>query len=80
MIHVTRLNGRPFVVNAELIKLVEETPDTMITLVGGDRVVVAESMEEVILRAIEYGRTVRAFSSGLPQPPCSAAPVADAQT
>jgi hypothetical protein len=37
-------------------------------------------MEEVILRAIEYGRTVRAFSSGLPQPPCSAAPVADAQT
>ncbi len=63
MIRVTRLNGRPLVVNAELIKLVEQTPDTMITFVGGDQVVVCETMEEVVRRAVEYGRAVRAFAT-----------------
>ncbi len=64
MIHLTRLNGRPFVLNAEQIKAVEETPDTMIQLVNGEQYVVQESMEEVVRRAIEYGRHVRAFSAG----------------
>ena len=36
MISVTRLNGKPFVINAELIRTVEENPDTVITLVNGD--------------------------------------------
>ena len=61
MIRLTRLNDRPFVLNAEQIKTVEQTPDTMITLLTGERVVVREPMEEVIRRAIEYGRTLRAF-------------------
>jgi len=59
MIRVTRLNGKPLVVNAELIKFVEETPDTLITLTGGDKLLVKESMEEVVRRAIEHGRRVR---------------------
>lgn len=61
MILLTRLAGRPMIVNAELIKTVEETPDTMITLVNGDRIMVTESMAEVVKRAIEYSRQVRCF-------------------
>jgi len=61
MIRLTRLNGRPFVLNAEQIKSVEETPDTMILLLNGEQFVVQEGMEEVVRRAIEYGRSVRAF-------------------
>ena len=61
MIQLTRLNGRRFVLNAEQIKTVEETPDTMITLLNGDQLVVQESMEEVVRRAIDYARRVRSF-------------------
>ena len=61
MIRLTRLNERPFVLNAEQIRTVEETPDTMITLLTGDQLVVRESMEEVIRRAVEYARRVRTF-------------------
>jgi flagellar protein FlbD len=61
MIVLTRLAGQPLVVNADLIKTVEETPDTMVTLVNGDRVMVKESMAEVVKKAIEYGRQVRCF-------------------
>jgi flagellar protein FlbD len=49
------------VLNAELIKSMEETPDTLITLINGDHIMVRESMEEVVRRAIEYTRSVRAF-------------------
>ena len=61
MIRLTRLNGRPFVLNAEQIKTVEETPDTMVTLLAGERLVVQETMDEVISRAVEYARMVRTF-------------------
>ncbi|MFW6155199.1 MAG: flagellar FlbD family protein [Planctomycetota bacterium] len=64
MIAVTRLNNRPMVVNAELIKFVESTPDTMITMTTGDRVLVRESLAEVVDLAIQYGRRVRCFSPG----------------
>ncbi|MCK6485375.1 MAG: flagellar FlbD family protein [Phycisphaerae bacterium] len=63
MIRVTRLNGEPLVINAELIKLVEETPDTMITLTNNERIVVKETMDEVVQRAIQYARHVRTFSA-----------------
>ena len=59
MIIVTRLNGTPMVVNAELIRSVEEHPDTTITLVNGDRIIVRESMREIVLRSIDYGRHLR---------------------
>jgi flagellar protein FlbD len=62
MIRLTRLNGRPFVLNAEQIKSIEEIPDTIIHLLNGDQVVVQERMEEVVRRAIEYGRRLRAFA------------------
>lgn len=62
MITVTRLNDQPLVLNAELIKTVESTPDTLITLINGDRMMVKESMEEIVRRAVEYGRQMRAFA------------------
>lgn len=63
MICLTRINGRPFVLNGEQIKTVEQTPDTMVTLLNGDQLVVRESIEEVVRRAIEYGRALRSFST-----------------
>ena len=54
MIKLTRLDGEAFVLNAELIRYVEKRPDTFVTLTSGDRIVVAESMDEVIDRAVQY--------------------------
>ena len=61
MISVTRLNGKRFVVNAEQIRYVEKTPDTMITLMNGDKVMVKESIEDVVKLSVEYNRQIRAF-------------------
>ncbi len=59
MITLHRLNGKPFILNAELIRTVEENPDTTITLTTGEHVVVQEHMREVVERAIEYRRLLR---------------------
>jgi flagellar protein FlbD len=59
MITLTRLNGQQFVVNAELIRTVEALPDTTIKLINGDTMIVTEPMDEVVRRAIEYGRSLR---------------------
>ncbi len=56
MIRLTRLNEKEFVVNADLIKFAEKTPDTIITLTTQEKVVVRESIDEVIRRVIEYKR------------------------
>ena len=48
MIDVTRLNGKNFVLNAELIEVMEETPDTVITLTTGHKYLVKESVDEVL--------------------------------
>ncbi len=61
MITLTRLNDKPFVLNAELIKTIEETPDTLITLTGGDHIMVLESQQEVVDKAIDYARQIRSF-------------------
>ncbi len=61
MITVTRLDERVVVLNADLIKMLEATPDTIITLVNGDMVIVRESVDEVVRRAIDYQRQVRGF-------------------
>ena len=61
MIRLTRLDGEAFVLNAELIRYVEARPDTFITLSGGERVVVRESMDEVVHRAIDYQRAKHLF-------------------
>lgn len=62
MITVTRLDRRVVVINAEQIKMLEATPDTIITLLNGDTVIVRESVDEVVRRAIDYARQIRGFS------------------
>lgn len=59
MISLTRLNGHPFVLNADLIRTIEECPDTTITLISGDCMVVKEPLLEVVRRSIDYGRHLR---------------------
>ena len=48
MISVTRLGGTEVVINTDLIVTVEKTPDTVITLTTGDRIMVRESVEDVV--------------------------------
>lgn len=59
MIRVSRLNGSEFVLNAEMIRTVEATPDTTIRLSGGETLIVRESVDEVVARAVEYGQLLR---------------------
>lgn len=59
MISLTKLNNQTFVLNAELIKFIEATPDTMITLTTGDRFIVKEGSSDVIRKVIDYGRMLR---------------------
>jgi len=62
MIDLSRLDGSRFVLNAELIRQVEERPDTVITLVGGERIIVVESMREVVSRVLDYRRLLRTIA------------------
>lgn len=59
MITLTRLNGQPFVMNAEKIRTVEKTPDTIICCDDGERLMVKEEMGEVLRKAIDYARLIR---------------------
>lgn len=54
MIKLTRLDGQAFILNADLIRFVEERPDTFVTLTSGDRIVIREPMDRVVELAVEY--------------------------
>ena len=54
MIKVSRLNKEEFYVNSELIEFIEETPNTVITLTNGKKVVVRESIEEIVKRVVVF--------------------------
>ncbi|PLV59375.1 flagellar FlbD family protein [Thermotoga sp. KOL6] len=58
MIRLTRIDGKWFFLNADLIETVEALPDTTITLLNGRKYIVKESVEEVIQRVIEYKRKI----------------------
>jgi len=60
MIQLTRLNSKPLVVNSDLIKFVEQSPDTLVTLITGEKIVVLEKMNEVLNRIVEFRRSVLA--------------------
>jgi len=59
MITLTRLNGQEFVINADKIRYVESTPDTVVCCDTGDKLMVRETLKEVMVRAIEYARLIR---------------------
>ena len=56
MIKVTRLNDTELVINAELIEFVESTPDTIISLTTGKKIMVKESTDEIIERVAQFKR------------------------
>ena len=58
MIKVTRLGGRPFYLNSDLIESLEAVPDTTIQLTAGKKVLVTEPPDEVIRRIVEFRREI----------------------
>jgi len=58
MIQLTRLNSQPLIVNSDLIKFIEKAPDTVLTLVTGEKLVVRESPEEVLDKIIAFRRSI----------------------
>jgi flagellar protein FlbD len=66
VIELTRFNGERFVLNADLIEMVEATPDTVIRLLNGKKLLVKESVEQVVLLALEYARRVHCID--VPEP------------
>jgi flagellar protein FlbD len=60
MIHLTRLNNTKVTINSDLIKYVEQSPDTVITLLNGEKLLVRESAEEILDRIILFRRRLLA--------------------
>jgi flagellar protein FlbD len=58
MIRLTRINQVPLVLNSDLIEYLEATPDTVITLTTGQKLVVRESADEVTKKVIEFKRAI----------------------
>jgi flagellar protein FlbD len=58
MIQLTRLNNARLALNSDLIKYVEEAPDTVITLLNGEKLVVRETTGQVIERVLEFRRAI----------------------
>lgn len=58
MIPLTRMNGVGFVLNAELIKAIESTPDTVVTLLSGEKWMVRESVDEVVDLTVKYRQRI----------------------
>ncbi len=66
MIKLTKFNSEAkkkgdFVLNAEIIETIEETPDTVVTLVNGKKLIVDEPMDEVVRRVMAYRRALHKF-------------------
>jgi len=77
MIQLTRLNNSSIIVNSDLIKFVEQSPDTVITLLNGEKILVRESVGQILDRVIEFRRRVLSGVSSwhmVPAAALSAAP------
>ena len=58
MIQLTRFNGEVIYINAELIEMVEATPDTVLKFTTGNKLVVQETVEEICKLVLEYKREI----------------------
>jgi flagellar protein FlbD len=61
MIKVTRLNGDPIYINSALIEFIEETPDTMVTLTTGKKLIIKEHVEDIIKSILEYNAKISQY-------------------
>ncbi len=69
MIEVTRLNGNTMTINSDLIKIAEASPDTMLTLIHGEKLIVRESLEEITEKVLRYrARLLAAVAHELQHP------------
>jgi flagellar protein FlbD len=69
MIELTRLNGTPMLLNSDLIKTVEAAPDSMLTLINGEKLIVRETIAEVMERVLAYrARLLACVARRLPDP------------
>jgi flagellar protein FlbD len=58
VIILSRLNGQIVAINPDLITWIDVTPDTTLSLLGGDHIIVRESLDDVIAKVIEFRRAV----------------------
>ena len=58
MSHVTRINQQQLVLNSDLIEQIAATPDTVITLTNGQKLVVADSAENLIEKVVAFRRLI----------------------
>ncbi|MBV8074333.1 MAG: flagellar FlbD family protein [Candidatus Eremiobacteraeota bacterium] len=63
MIPLRRLNNQPIVVNCDMIESIEATPDSVVTLISGNKLIVRDSLEEIRQRVIEFKREIHGSSS-----------------
>jgi len=56
MVALSRLNNEKFVLNAFFIEMIEETPDTVITLTSGKKLMVKDRLDDVVKRVVEFHR------------------------
>ena len=64
MIALCRLNNQPIIVNADLIETLESTPDTVVTLTSGNKLVVRDDPDDIRTKIIEYKRSIYASRPG----------------
>ena len=74
MIHLTRINRAPLVLNSDLIEYIEKTPDTVVSLTNGAKLLVRESPDEIVEKVIEYRHSLL---RGLPKETGASSPLAD---
>ncbi|HTX02949.1 MAG TPA: flagellar FlbD family protein [Candidatus Acidoferrales bacterium] len=58
MIALRRLNNQPIIINCDLIEFIESTPDTVITLTSGNKLIVRDSLEEIRKKVIDFKREI----------------------
>ena len=78
MIHLTRLNNTNITINSDLIKLVEQSPDTVITLLNGEKILVRESAEQILDRMVNFRRRLLAGTGAWHLAAASVLPMNDA--
>jgi flagellar protein FlbD len=67
MIRLTRLNHVPLLLNSDLIEQVEVTPDTVITMTTGEKLMVLESADEIVDRVVRFRRTISSWTTECPE-------------
>jgi flagellar protein FlbD len=61
MIELTRTNSRKIILNAELIEFIEATPDIVITMTNGTKVLVNDSVDDIIKKILDYKRKINYY-------------------